>query len=71
MERIDAIKRIIPGCAISQDIISSFCSETEEEHKDTLSLMDMSSSTTDSCLNIRKDRTLKLRENLKTMFQKK
>ena len=40
MERIDAIKRIIPGCAISQDIISSFCTETEEEHKDTLSLMD-------------------------------
>lgn len=40
MERIDAIKRIIPGCAISQDIISSFCSETEEDHKDTLSLMD-------------------------------
>ncbi|PDH47194.1 MAG: tRNA (N6-isopentenyl adenosine(37)-C2)-methylthiotransferase MiaB [Bacteroidetes bacterium MED-G21] len=40
MERIDAIKKIIPGCAISQDIISSFCSETEQEHKDTLSLMD-------------------------------
>ena len=40
MERVDAIKRIIPGCAISQDIISSFCSETEEEHQDTLSLMD-------------------------------
>jgi len=40
MQRIDSIKRIIPGCAISQDIISSFCSETEEEHKDTLSLMD-------------------------------
>ena len=40
MERVDAIKRIIPGCAISQDIISSFCTETEEEHKDTLSLMD-------------------------------
>ena len=40
MERVDTIKRIIPGCAISQDIISSFCSETEEEHKDTLSLMD-------------------------------
>ena len=34
------LKRIIPECAISQDIISSFCSETEEEHKDTLSLMD-------------------------------
>lgn len=40
LERIDSIKRIIPGCAISQDIISSFCSETEEDHKDTLSLMD-------------------------------
>ena len=40
MERIDAIKKIIPGCAISQDIISSFCTETEEDHKDTLSLMD-------------------------------
>jgi tRNA-2-methylthio-N6-dimethylallyladenosine synthase len=40
MERIDAIKRIIPGCAISQDIISSFCSETEEDHQATLSLMD-------------------------------
>ena len=39
LERIDSIKRIIPGCAISQDI-SSFCSETEEERKDTLSLMD-------------------------------
>ena len=40
MERIDSIKRIIPGCAISQDIISSFCSETEEDHQETLSLMD-------------------------------
>ena len=39
-ERIDSIKRIIPGCAISQDIISSFCSETEEDHQETLSLMD-------------------------------
>ena len=40
MERIDSIKRIIPDCAISQDIISSFCSETEEDHQETLSLMD-------------------------------
>ncbi len=39
LERIDAIRRIIPGCAISTDIISGFCGETEEEHKDTLSLM--------------------------------
>ncbi|RZL10240.1 MAG: MiaB/RimO family radical SAM methylthiotransferase, partial [Pedobacter sp.] len=40
MNRIDAIRRIIPGCAISSDIIAGFCSETEEEHEDTLSVMD-------------------------------
>ncbi|MBU3659733.1 MAG: tRNA (N6-isopentenyl adenosine(37)-C2)-methylthiotransferase MiaB [Flavobacteriales bacterium] len=40
LERIDAIKRIIPDCAISTDIITGFCGETEEEHQDTLSLMD-------------------------------
>ena len=41
LERIAAIKRIIPGCAISTDIITGFCGETEEEHQDTLSLMDL------------------------------
>lgn len=40
IDRVDAIKRIIPGCAISTDIITGFCTETEEEHQDTLSLMD-------------------------------
>jgi len=40
MGRIDAIRKLIPGCAISTDIIAGFCTETEEEHKDTLSLMD-------------------------------
>jgi tRNA-2-methylthio-N6-dimethylallyladenosine synthase len=40
MERINAIRRIIPDCAISTDSITGFCSETEEEHKDTLSLME-------------------------------
>jgi len=40
LERIAAIKRIIPNCAISTDIITGFCGETEEEHQDTLSLMD-------------------------------
>ncbi len=39
MNRIDAIRRIIPGCAISADIIAGFCTETEEEHQDTLSIM--------------------------------
>jgi tRNA-2-methylthio-N6-dimethylallyladenosine synthase len=39
-ERVTAIRRIIPGCAISSDIITGFCSETEKEHQDTLSLME-------------------------------
>ncbi len=40
LNRIAAIRRIIPEAAISMDIITGFCSETEEEHKDTLSLME-------------------------------
>ena len=40
MNRIDAIRRIIPGCAISTDVITGFCTETEEEHQETLSMMD-------------------------------
>jgi tRNA-2-methylthio-N6-dimethylallyladenosine synthase len=40
MNRIDAIKRILPNATISTDIITGFCSETEEQHKDTLSLVD-------------------------------
>src|SRR5690606_14406912 len=42
MERIDAIRRIMPDCAISTDIITGCCSETDEEHQDTLSLMEYS-----------------------------
>lgn len=37
--RIEAIERILPGCAISSDIITGFCTETEAEHQDTLSMM--------------------------------
>jgi tRNA-2-methylthio-N6-dimethylallyladenosine synthase len=40
IERIDTIKRLIPECSISTDIIIGFCTETEVEHQDTLSLMD-------------------------------
>ncbi len=40
MDRIAAIRRIVPDCAISTDIISGFCGETEEEHKNTVSLME-------------------------------
>jgi len=39
LERVRAIYRIIPGCTISADIITGFCSETEAEHQDTLSIM--------------------------------
>ena len=37
---IDKIKKEIPDCAISMDMITGFCGETEEDHKKTLSLMD-------------------------------
>jgi tRNA-2-methylthio-N6-dimethylallyladenosine synthase len=38
--RIDAIRRILgDDCGISSDMIAGFCTETEEEHQDTLSLM--------------------------------
>jgi tRNA-2-methylthio-N6-dimethylallyladenosine synthase len=40
MERIEAVRRIIPDCAVSSDIIAGFCSETEEEHQDTLSMVE-------------------------------
>jgi tRNA-2-methylthio-N6-dimethylallyladenosine synthase len=39
-ELIDNIRRIIPECAISQDMIAGFPGETEEDHRDTLTLMD-------------------------------
>lgn len=39
-ERVGAIYRIIPDCAISSDIIAGFCTETEEEHADTLSMIE-------------------------------
>ena len=42
MKKIDRIREIIPDCGISSDIIAGFCSETEEEHNDTLSIMDYS-----------------------------
>jgi tRNA-2-methylthio-N6-dimethylallyladenosine synthase len=41
MNRVDAIRAILgETCGISSDMIAGFCTETEEEHQDTLSLMD-------------------------------
>lgn len=39
LDRMAAINRIIPNCGISTDIITGFCSETEEDHQQTISLM--------------------------------
>lgn len=39
-EKVRRIYEIVPDCAISSDMIAGFCSETEEEHRDTLSMMD-------------------------------
>ncbi len=39
-ELIDTIRRILPDCAISQDMISGFPSETEQDHKDTLKALE-------------------------------
>ena len=39
-DRIRAIRRILPDAAVSSDIITGFCSETEEEHQDTLSMVE-------------------------------
>lgn len=40
MNRVEAIKKIVPNCGISTDIITGFCGETEAQHQDTLSLME-------------------------------
>lgn len=39
LDRIQAIRKYMPDCAISTDIITGFCGETDEEHQDTISLM--------------------------------
>ncbi len=39
LDRISAIRRYMPDCSISTDIIAGFCGETLEEHQATLSLM--------------------------------
>ncbi len=40
IDRIESIRKHMPNCAISTDIISGFCGETDEEHQDTLTLME-------------------------------
>ena len=40
LERVAKIRSLMPDCAITTDVIAGFCSETEEDHRDTLSLFE-------------------------------
>jgi tRNA-2-methylthio-N6-dimethylallyladenosine synthase len=40
MKKVERIREILPDCGISTDIICGFCTETEEEHQETLSMME-------------------------------
>jgi len=40
MDRVTAIVSIIPECSLSTDMITGFCTETEEDHRESLSLME-------------------------------
>ncbi|MDR0792552.1 MAG: tRNA (N6-isopentenyl adenosine(37)-C2)-methylthiotransferase MiaB [Chitinophagaceae bacterium] len=42
LAKVSKIREIIPGCGISSDIIAGFCTETEDDHQDTLSVMEQS-----------------------------
>ena len=39
LERVEAIRRIVPDCGLSTDIFAGYCGETEEDHRQSLSLM--------------------------------
>ncbi|MGN6163603.1 MAG: tRNA (N6-isopentenyl adenosine(37)-C2)-methylthiotransferase MiaB [Flavisolibacter sp.] len=40
MAKVDRIREILPDCGISSDVIAGFCTETEEDHQDTLSMFE-------------------------------
>ena len=40
MKKVTRIREILPDCGLSTDIITGFCTETEEDHQDTLSMME-------------------------------
>jgi tRNA-2-methylthio-N6-dimethylallyladenosine synthase len=37
--KVDRIRELLPGCGLSSDIIAGFCTETQEDHQDTLDMM--------------------------------
>lgn len=40
LDRVAKIREVLPGCGLTTDVIAGFCSETEEDHRDTLSLLE-------------------------------
>ena len=40
LERVEAIRRIVPHCGLSTDIFAGYCGETEDDHRQSLSLME-------------------------------
>ncbi|MCU0385116.1 MAG: tRNA (N6-isopentenyl adenosine(37)-C2)-methylthiotransferase MiaB [Flavihumibacter sp.] len=42
MAKVDRIREVLPDCGISSDVIAGFCTETDEDHQDTLSIMEYS-----------------------------
>jgi tRNA-2-methylthio-N6-dimethylallyladenosine synthase len=40
--KVDRIRQILPDCGISSDVIAGFCTETEDDHRDTLDIMEYS-----------------------------
>ncbi len=41
INKVKRIREIMPDCGLSTDVIAGFCTETEEEHQDTLSVMEL------------------------------
>lgn len=42
MKKVDRIREIMPDCSLSSDVITGFCTETEEDHRETLAVMEYS-----------------------------
>ena len=40
LERVKKIRSVIPDCGLTTDVIAGFCGETEQDHKDTMTLME-------------------------------